>query len=98
MRLSIAHYQRMSFFVLQVTQLLDILLDFQLEGFQNHSARPLPGQLVQRPFDLRSLSFSVIGSKLEHGVSFRRFHDRLYGYLVSPQGYAAFLILAIHHF
>ncbi len=98
MRLSIAHHQGVSFFVSQVTQFLDILLDFQFEGFQNHPTSPFPGQLVQRAFDLGGLSFSVIDGKLEHGVSFRRFHDRLYGYMASPQGYAAFLILAIHNF
>jgi hypothetical protein len=84
-RLPVAHHHRVPLFVSQVAQSLDVLLDFQLQGCQDHPTSSFPGQLVQRLLDLGSLSFSVIRDKLEHGVSFRRFLDRLYGYLFHPK-------------
>jgi hypothetical protein len=83
--LSIAHHHGVPLFVSDVAQSLDVLLDLQFQGCHDHPTSSFPGHRVQRLPDLGSLSFSVIRDKLEHGVSFRRFLDRLYGYLFHPK-------------
>ena len=80
-----------------MAELLDILLDFQFQGSQDHPTGAFPGQFIQRLSDFRSFSFDGVCGKLEHGVSFPRPLWSLLGvYLL--QGYAAFIVLAIYNF
>ena len=60
-------------------QRLDVLLHLSLQGSGDHAACPLPGQLVQRLCDFRSLSLCSICSNLVHGVSFLRLLPQLLG-------------------
>ena len=71
-RSPIPNDQSVAVLISKVALRLDVLLDLGLQGGSDHATSTHSSQLVQRLYNLRSLSFCIICGKLEQDVSFLR--------------------------